>query len=170
MNLISSDTSVWIDFVAISRLPLPFLLPYTYLMNQDAIEQELLFPHGLANDLIQLGLKSVELTIEEFQLAERYISLHHRLSVFDCTALAIAKERNITLLTGDGTLRRVAEKEKVKVFGTIGVLDQLYEQKHIEKSEYVYCLEQLLAHNGREIRLPQNALQSRIEKCKLPKM
>ena len=32
MEYISSDTNVWIDFNIISRMNLPFLLPYTYIM------------------------------------------------------------------------------------------------------------------------------------------
>ena len=42
MVYISSDTNVWIDFVTIEKLELPFLLPYTYIMNHDAIDDELL--------------------------------------------------------------------------------------------------------------------------------
>ncbi len=34
---ISSDTNVWIDFSVIGRIELPFRLPYTYMMNSDAL-------------------------------------------------------------------------------------------------------------------------------------
>lgn len=47
MDYISSDTNVWIDFSVIDRVSLPFRLPYTYIMNVDAIEDELLSPAGL---------------------------------------------------------------------------------------------------------------------------
>lgn len=40
MEYISSDTNVWIDFSVISRLDLPFLLPYTYIMYTESIENE----------------------------------------------------------------------------------------------------------------------------------
>ena len=33
MEYISSDTNVWLDFVEIEKLNLPFQLPYVYLMN-----------------------------------------------------------------------------------------------------------------------------------------
>lgn len=42
MEFISSDTNVWIDFCTIDKLYLPFKLPYKYIMNNDAIEDELL--------------------------------------------------------------------------------------------------------------------------------
>lgn len=46
MEFISSDTNVWVDFSAIDRLALPFKLPYIYLMEEDAISNELLQPKG----------------------------------------------------------------------------------------------------------------------------
>ena len=33
MEYISSDTNVWLDFVEIEKLNLPFQLPYIYIMN-----------------------------------------------------------------------------------------------------------------------------------------
>lgn len=48
MEYISSDTNVWIDFLTINRIDLPFRLPYTYLytylMNEDAIGNDLVEP------------------------------------------------------------------------------------------------------------------------------
>ena len=46
MEYISSDTNVWIDFMAIDKLELPFLLPCTYIMSDDAVNDELLSPEG----------------------------------------------------------------------------------------------------------------------------
>lgn len=37
MEYISSDTNVWIDFNIISRMNLPFLLPYTYIMYTESM-------------------------------------------------------------------------------------------------------------------------------------
>ncbi|MFA7672718.1 MAG: PIN domain-containing protein [Clostridia bacterium] len=141
MKYISSDTNVWIDFSTIDRISLPFLLPYTYFMNKDAINDELLSPAGLREKLIQCGLVSVDLTIEEFDLAGVFGSRYHKLSTYDRIALAIAKERNIILLTGDGALRAAAKCENVNFFGTIGVLDQLLNDNHIDDHEYVSCLQ-----------------------------
>lgn len=70
MEYISSDTNVWVDFASIDQLSLPFKLPYIYIMDENAIAEELLSPKGLSNNLLQLGLKSTELTEEEFWLAE----------------------------------------------------------------------------------------------------
>lgn len=163
MEYISSDTNVWLDFATINKLEIPFKLPYTYIMNEDAIADELLSPKGLTENLVELGLLSVELSEEEFYLAEKYSAKYSKPSLYDCVALAIAKVRGITLMTGDGALRRAAEHEGVAVIGTIGVLDQLYEGKYIAKEEYIYCLQSLLENNGQKVRLPEKELQKRVD-------
>ena len=91
VEYISSDTSVWIDFATIDRLHLPFQLPYTYIMNGDAIEDELLSPPGIGRQLVSYGLVPVEMTIEEVVLAQEYGAVYKKLSTFDRIALAIAK-------------------------------------------------------------------------------
>jgi predicted nucleic acid-binding protein len=164
MEFISSDTNIWIDFSVIDCLELPFKLDYTYLMSQDAIDDELLSPIGLGNNLISLGLIGVELSEEEFYLAVDYSNQHARLSKHDCAALAIAKTRGIILLTGDGHLRCVAKQEGVRVMGTIGLLDQLIEYEYINNDQYVKCLKSLQRENGRAVRLPGDELEKRIKK------
>lgn len=166
MEFISSDTNVWIDFRVISRLSLPFLLPYTYIMYTESITSELLTPVGFQNELTAAGLVGVDITIEEFMLAEAWGNIYPKLSTQDRIALAIAKEREIILLTGDRALRKAAAREGVAVLGTIGVLDQLYEGRHISQAEYEYCLSELLKHNGGEIRLPSSELKARLESLK----
>lgn len=164
MKYISSDTNVWIDFVTINRIALPFRLPYTYIMNQDAIDEELLSPPDFKEQLLSAGLMPTELTDEEFLLAEAYGSQYRRLSTHDRIALAIAKQRKIKLLTGDQALRNAAKAEGVDPIGTIGIVDQLHEQNLITTTEYVDCLKDLRSHNGRIVRLPADALEERIQK------
>ncbi len=164
MEYISSDTNVWVDFAIIDRLSLPFRLPYTYLMNSDAIEDELLNPPDIGNDLVEMGLKAVELTEEEFFLAEELIGKYPKPSKYDCIALAIAKKRNLTLLTGDMALRKAAKAEGVQIMGTIGVLDQLLQGTYIDTEEFQYCIKELMKHNGGKIRLPENELKKRMKK------
>lgn len=165
MEYISSDTNVWVDFVTIGRAQLPFMLPYTYLMNRDAIEDELLSPPNLGRTLTEYGLIGVDITIEEFELAIYFGEKYKRLSKYDRIALAIAKVRSIVLLTGDAPLRKAAQNENVDFIGTIGLLDQLYDGNYICKNEYCYCLTELLKHNGGKVRLPQIELQLRLDRA-----
>ncbi|MGI6113719.1 MAG: PIN domain-containing protein [Mahellales bacterium] len=164
MEYISSDTNVWIDFSVIGRIELPFLLPYTYIMNSDAIDDELLSPIGLRDELLRCGLVSVDITIEEFELAEEFGPRYPRLSIYDRIALAIAKSREIVLLTGDGALREAAKFENVNVIGTIGILDQLLDGGYINTNDYKLCLLELQKHNGKEVRLPKSEISLRLQR------
>ena len=163
MEYISSDTNVWIDFNIISRMNLPFLLPYTYIMYTESMESELLNPEGFKDQLAEAGLVGVDITIEEFFLAQSWGPLYPKLSIQDRIALAIAKQRDITLLTGDKALRMAAAKEGVHVIGTLGILDQLFDGQYIAKDEYLYCLQEFQKHNGGEVRLPRAELKKRLD-------
>ena len=77
-------------------------------------------------------------------------------------ALAIAKKRRIILLTGDNTLRKAAASEKVKVIGTIGLLDRLLNEKCIDIKEYRDCLIRLKKHINNGIRLPEEEIDARL--------
>lgn len=163
MEFISSDTNIWIDFSLINKLHLPFKLPYVYLMDKDAIEDELLSPTNLKNDLIYFGLKQIEIDINELLLAEEYGKKYRKLSRYDRITLAIAKNRKIILLTGDKRLRNAAKEELVEVIGTLGILDRLYEFQLITLQEYNECLENLKKQNGK-IRLPIMEIETRLNK------
>ena len=166
MQYISSDTNVWLDFAAINCLALPFRLSYTYLMNQDAIEDEFLSPPDLKDKLLEKGLRPTELTEEEFFLAEGYGSIYPKLSIYDRTALAIAKCRGFTLLSGDKALRNAAQREKVSLLGTIGILDQLWDEDLINRIEYESVLKDFQAVNGSDRRLPANELEKRLNQLR----
>lgn len=161
MKYISSDTNIWLDFSTISRTDLPFRLPCTYIMYKEALRKEIINPPELLDDLQKRGLMGVDLTIEELFCADELSKKYVKLSGYDRIALAVAKYRKIPLLTGDDPLRKAAEKEGVEVFGTIGLLDKLYDGDYINKLEYQFCLESLLEHKER--RLPAEELQKRID-------
>ena len=68
MKYISSDTNVWIDFLTINRLDWPFKLPYIYLMDEDAVDDEFLNHPSVGVRLVELGLIKTSLSDEEFCL------------------------------------------------------------------------------------------------------
>lgn len=53
--------------------------------------------------------------------------LKREISLYDAVALAIAKAREIRLLTGDRNLRKAAAEEGVEIIGTLVILDRLYQ-------------------------------------------
>ena len=160
MEYISSDTNIWLDYNTIGRIDLPFRMPYTYIMFEEALRKEILSPPGLLKKLEALGLKGVEIKTEEFYYALELSNHYTKLSGYDRIALAIARQRNIPLLTGDQPLREAAKSEGVRVFGTIGLLDALFDGGHINRNEYLFCLESFLQHKER--RLPTEEIQRRI--------
>ncbi len=105
----------------------------------------------------------VSISIDEFFLAKEYGNSYKKLSVYDRIALAIAKCRQITLLTGDGALRKAAVMEDVPVMGTLGILDHLWEQHLISAEELKICLQRLPDNNGGTVRLPKAEILSRLD-------
>lgn len=163
MELVSSDSNVWIDFEVIDRLDLPFCLPHKYVMCKDSFLQEL-FPFSTKMaGLCDKGLHLVDLTDTELQLVFSWEQKYRKLSRFDRCALAIALERNCVLLTGDRTLRNAAGCEGVSFMGTLGVFCLLFELDVLDCSGFLACLRLLQTHNGQEIRLPANEIDDTIK-------
>mgnify|MGYP000895707933 CR=1 FL=1 len=50
-----------------------------------------------------------------------------RISIPDASALFLARELNAALLTGDGALRKAAERDKIDCRGLLWIMDQLQE-------------------------------------------
>ncbi len=90
------------------------------------------------------------------------IQMYAKTPIYDCIALAIAKERGLVLLTGDGALRKAAAQEGVEVMGTIDILDQFFEGEYIEGEEYKECIRRLMEKNGGKGRLPQGGAREKI--------
>lgn len=112
--------------------------------------------------MLEAGLVGVDITIEEFSLADSWENIYPKLSIQDRIALAIAKQRNIVLLPGDMALRKAATKEGVSIMGTLGVLGRLYEGSYITSDEYEYCLSEFLRRNDGAVRLPNSELKKRL--------
>lgn len=162
MQYISSDTNVWVDFAQIHRLALPFRLDLTYCMSTDTVEDELLEPPNIREQLLSLGLVSIEINEAEFGIAVQLGKVYKKLSFYDLLALAIAKHRGFILLSGDGALRRAASKEGVEVRGTLWILDQLKATGKITVEEYHAALLDLQNDTSGRIRLPREEIHKRL--------
>ena len=152
---ISSDTNVWIDFQEIGHLDHPFRLDFEYYISRDTFREEFLKSESMKNDLVNLGLQHADVTDEEFMEAIAFQACYQELSLYDTFALAIAKLRGWTLLTGDMPLRKAAVKEGVEVHGTIWVYDQLKAQGKMTDDVYDSVIGELVdaVKNG-HCRLP----------------
>lgn len=166
MQYISSDTNIWIDFLAIQRLEMPFRLDYTFLMSSEVLARELRSPANLPEQLVQAGLQQTEISEAEYWLVFELRIKYHRLSEADAVALAIAKNRSITLLSGDGALRKAAQAEGVPIKGTIWVFDELLDSALISEEEYLQAMIDLKAQQDKGRRLPIKELDARIQRFK----
>ena len=166
MQYISSDTNIWIDFQAIQRLEMPFRLDYTFLMSKEVLARELRSPVDLPDKLLAAGLQQVEIDENEYWQAIEFRLKYHRLSEADAVALAIAKNRSITLLSGDGALRKAAQAEGVPIRGTIWVFDELLSSELISEEEYVQAMLDLKSQQENGRRLPIRELDMRIQRFK----
>ena len=164
MQLISSDTSVWIDFEVIDALTEPFLLNgcYSFLMSAETMDAELQYPSDLSTRLEEYGLVRTELQEDEYLLVLTLGSKYKQLSSYDTFALAIAQNRSIPILTGDGALRKAAEKEGIAFHGTLLVIDRLWEEKLITQQRYKEMLGSLKGLCGGAVRLPLDEIDLRL--------
>ena len=165
MLFISSDTNIWIDFYEIRHPEHPFLLAHQFYLSSAAFEDELLKSEELREILLRLGLNLANISEEEFVLAQTFQMNYRKLSLYDCLALAIAKLRSWTLLTGDNPLRRAAEHENVECHGVIWIYDELLLQGKISIADYHDAIQELLTavQEGR-CRLPVDELYKRLDR------
>jgi len=155
------DTNVFDAYQKIDAIEELFLLNAELLMFNETIFQELIDPLGFGNELVSFGLIPVELSDEELILTEEYIGRYLKLSKHDSIALAIAKERNLTLLTGDKNLRKAANVERVSVKGSIGVLDELMDTGKILEERYIDILRRF-KKSAKRLRLPVKEIVLRL--------
>ena len=164
MQVICSDTNIWIDFQYLNRIEWPFLLEYTYIISRWALEDEFLSPIHQTPLLEERGLMAVELTDEELELFVSLREKYHRLSDYDTVALTIAKSRNIVLLTGDKALRNAATAEGVQPRGLLWITDQLYSLQLISQADHCSCMQELLNGLGNPYRYPRHEIENRLNR------
>ena len=123
--ILVSDTSVLIDLERGGLLEAIFALPHQFAVPDVLYEREMRGDWGEA--LVKLGLRVEEVSKEGVASALRYRHQRASLSVPDSFALALAKERQWLLLTGDGQLRELAGGEGVECHGVLWLLDIMEE-------------------------------------------
>jgi hypothetical protein len=156
--ILVSDTSVLIDLERAGLLEEMFLLPFEFAVP------DLLFARELAGELgdrlLNLGLRIEELTPGEVQRAAIVNRTYVQLSTPDTFAFAIAESRGWGLLTGDGTLRKLATAEQLEMHGVLWIFDQLADGTYIDFDRLSWGLTALAAHP--RCRLPAKDVQERL--------
>jgi predicted nucleic acid-binding protein len=157
-----SDTNIWIDFRNAGLLEQMFSLPFT-LCCTDFVMYELDdFSH---DELLDRGL-----IVESFDEAGviRLSGLrieHNNSSLADVSCYLLAQETGRPLLTGDGRLRRQAQRDGLQVHGALWLLDLMVEHQVIDETEAANALAHMLEHGAR---LPIGECETRLSRCRKP--
>ncbi len=161
--ILVSDTSVLIDLERGGLLEAVFALPHEFAVP------DVLYDHEMRGDwgdsLVRLGLRVEEVSKEGVANALRYRQQRATLSVPDSFALALAKERQWLLLTGDGQLRDLAGGEDVECHGVLWLLDMMEETGTPAIQSLHDGLTVLAAHP--RCRLPRREITIRIERYRI---
>lgn len=129
MQLLISDANILIDIEEGGLIQQLFQLPYEFSIPDVLFQEEMEEQHS---QLLDYGLQLGELSGETMLYAMEIIPRYQRASRNDCFALALAKQEDCLLLTGDKALRIAAEKEAVIVKGTIWLISQMVRHQLIE--------------------------------------
>ncbi|HBM64123.1 TPA: PIN domain-containing protein [Pseudomonas putida] len=138
MQLLISDANILIDLEEGELLDELFQLPYEFSVPDILFSEELESQHA---HLLERGLILSELNSGSMLYALDLTARVSGPSRNDCFALALAKQENCPLLSGDQALRKAAEKEAVVVMGTIWLVEQLVQHQIISvpRAEAAYA-------------------------------
>jgi predicted nucleic acid-binding protein len=161
--ILVSDTSVLIDLERGGLLEAVFGLPHEFAVP------DVLYDRGMQGEwgerLVALGLRVEEVTEAGVGNALRYRQQRGALSVPDSFALALAREREWLLLTGDGQLRELAAGENVECHGVLWLLDMMEEAGTPGIQPLHDGLAALAAHP--RCRLPAREIRIRLERYRI---
>lgn len=84
-------------------------------------------------------------------------------STYDLFALVLALDRECPLLTGDKALRQLAGEKGVEVFGTLWLMEQLFEAGLISIDEMESAYETML---NAQRRLPEGEIKRQLKRLR----
>lgn len=150
-----SDTNIWIDFRNAGLLVSLFDLPFT-LCCTDFVLREL--EDVDSGKLIEHGLLVQTLDEKATPLLFSLMAAHNNSSLADVSCYLLSKETGFPLLTGDGRLRKQAQKDGLQVHGALWLLDKLVEHRVVAPEMAAAGLQRMLDSGAR---LPRGDCQSR---------
>ena len=152
------DSSVLIDLYRGEVLRVFLARPGEFIAP-DFIVAEMTEPSS--NRLLELGLRRGELSGDELNEITALLASHPAVSVPDLSALVLARRERTMLLTGDGSLRRLAEEMQVEVHGTLWALDWMVEAGSLTPREAADALRAMLGWGSR---LPDGECRARLRR------
>ena len=156
MQMLISDANIIIDLEVGEQLENMFKLPYTFCTPDILFMGELALDHA---NLVELGLQLKTLTPASMFYAYQINAVYPQPSINDMLALALARQEDCPLLTGDKKLKKSATQESVVVRGTLWLIETLVEMRIITCDQAIASYE-LMQQQGR--RLPFKMAKERI--------
>lgn len=153
MQVLISDSNIFIDMEVANLTQKMFALPYTFATPDILYYEELEEEH---ENLQEYNLKILSLTSETIKYTESIVPKYLKASRNDLFALALAKQEECPLLTGDGALRKAGEQEGIIIYGTIWIVNELMKHDLISDDEAVEAYE-IMKVNKR--RLPWHLIE-----------
>lgn len=159
-KLLISDANILIDMIVGGLLDEIFRLDYEFGLPDVLFEYELRENHA---DLLDKGLQVMALESVAVEDTGSLYQRHHGsgVSVNDCMALALAKQEDCPLLTGDSALRQVSILEDVDVRGTLWLVGELMEAHVITVDQAAQAYDAMRADGSR---LPWKDVDAQIKK------
>jgi len=132
LQILISDSNIFIDMEVANLTFKMFELPYHFATPDILYYDELVEEH---ENLLDTDLKILTLSSETIKYMETIVSVYPKASRNDLFALALAKQEHCPLLTGDAALRKAGKEEKIKILGTIWIIDELIKHNIITQDE-----------------------------------
>jgi predicted nucleic acid-binding protein len=160
MKVAVKDANILIDLIESELLELWFKLGVeTYISDLVRLEIQKETQVKVVQTFVDAGLLKVE-TLTPSELIEANSKrTQYRISIEDASALILAQKKKAMLLSGDATLRKATEAEKIEVHGVIWVFDHLIDKKLLLPAEAIAKLQALQASCAF---LPQTVCDKRI--------
>jgi predicted nucleic acid-binding protein len=121
-KLLISDANVIIDMEVGELIKQMFKLDYEFVVPDVLYEVEL---KGNHSNLPKLGLKRRELQSAAVEYTVALAARYPRPGRIDLMALALARQEQCRLLTGDQALREASTAEGIEVVGTIWLVGEM---------------------------------------------
>ena len=135
-----------------------FRLPENFAVPNVLYVEELEEHHP---ELLGLGLSVLEINENYMREAYRLGDLYKKIGHHDVLALALAKQEQCPLLTGDLYLREAANSEEVSICGTLWIVERLFELEIIDYDTAANAYT-LMRDEGR--RLPWDKVEQQLQR------
>ena len=161
MKIVVNDANILFDLLDIDLIGEFCMLPYEKMITEAVLNEFDDYALQAYQETFNSGRIGIyPLTAEQLEkvalLRKTYSAA---LSLPDCSCLFLAKELSAILLTGDKPLRKSARANKIRVHGSLWVMDQLVKEKIIDHKKAYKKLTLLMKVNNR---LPLGECEKRL--------